>query len=81
MRRLRFIVAGVLAGGLVAGAAFAADPPAKKPTIADLKGRSVDVRTDAATDPGAAQAVEKTSFAVSFPAIPFPIKEMSCLPR
>ena len=58
MRRLRFIVAGVLAGGLVAGAAFAADPPAKKPTIADLKGRSVDVRTDAATDPGAARARE-----------------------
>ncbi|MEI8259475.1 MAG: hypothetical protein WCJ30_27725, partial [Deltaproteobacteria bacterium] len=59
MRRLRLAAAGLLAAGLVAGVALAADPAAKKaPTIADLKGRSVDVRPDSAVDPGAARARE-----------------------
>jgi tetratricopeptide (TPR) repeat protein len=56
VRRLRFIVAGILAGSLAAAGAAAGDSPAKKPTIADLKGRAVEVRPDAAKDPGAARA-------------------------
>jgi tetratricopeptide (TPR) repeat protein len=53
-RASRLLLASI--SGLLACAALAAPPAKKAPTIGDLKGRTVEVRPDTATDPGAARA-------------------------
>jgi tetratricopeptide (TPR) repeat protein len=57
MKRHYALVA-TLAACLVAVGAVAAPAAKKAPTIADLKGRAVEVRPDTASDPGASRARE-----------------------